>query len=162
MGGVGLNLQNASAVINMDQPWNPAVLEQRIGRVHRLGQHKPVKVIHFISQGTIEKATVSIPEQMPKRMALPVDVAETQKTTRAEISKVPDDTNEAWSEVLTSGMSFLQKIGKVLSSGGEKKSPVIVRDNEGKAYFRIPLPENNQLQQIVQLISNMAQNQEKN
>jgi superfamily II DNA/RNA helicase len=36
--GVGLNLQNASAVFNMDLPWNPAVLEQRIGRVHRLGQ----------------------------------------------------------------------------------------------------------------------------
>jgi SNF2 family DNA or RNA helicase len=34
-GGVGLNLQHASAVVNMDLPWNPAVLEQRIGRVHR-------------------------------------------------------------------------------------------------------------------------------
>ncbi|HZK79974.1 MAG TPA: DEAD/DEAH box helicase, partial [Humisphaera sp.] len=37
-GGVGLNLQHASVVVNMDIPWNPAVLEQRIGRVHRLGQ----------------------------------------------------------------------------------------------------------------------------
>ena len=37
-GGVGLNLQHASVVVNMDLPWNPAVLEQRIGRVHRLGQ----------------------------------------------------------------------------------------------------------------------------
>ena len=38
-GGVGLNLQHAAAVVvNMDLPWNPAVLEQRIGRVHRLGQ----------------------------------------------------------------------------------------------------------------------------
>ena len=36
-GGVGLNLQHASVVVNMDLPWNPAVLEQRIGRVHRLG-----------------------------------------------------------------------------------------------------------------------------
>ena len=37
-GGTGLNLQHASVVVNMDVPWNPAVLEQRIGRVHRLGQ----------------------------------------------------------------------------------------------------------------------------
>ena len=37
-GGVGLNLQAASAVINFEPPWNPARLEQRIGRVHRLGQ----------------------------------------------------------------------------------------------------------------------------
>ena len=54
-GGVGLNLQNASAVVNLDQPWNPAVLEQRIGRVHRLGQRRPVRVVHFIAQGTIEE-----------------------------------------------------------------------------------------------------------
>ena len=39
----------------MDLPWNPAVLEQRIGRVHRLGQRNPVQVINFIAQGTIEE-----------------------------------------------------------------------------------------------------------
>ncbi len=59
-GGVGLNLQNASVVVNMDQPWNPAVLEQRIGRVHRLGQHRPVRVVHFISQGTIEEGMLGL------------------------------------------------------------------------------------------------------
>ena len=40
-GGVGLNLQAASAVVNFEPPWNPARLEQRIGRVHRLGQIAP-------------------------------------------------------------------------------------------------------------------------
>ncbi|MCX5757638.1 MAG: C-terminal helicase domain-containing protein, partial [Candidatus Hydrogenedentes bacterium] len=59
-GGVGLNLQNASVVVNMDQPWNPAVLEQRIGRVHRLGQHRPVRVVHFVAQGTIEHGMLNI------------------------------------------------------------------------------------------------------
>ena len=59
-GGVGLNLQNAAAVVNLDQPWNPAVLEQRIGRVHRLGQHRPVRVVHFIAQGTIEEGMLSL------------------------------------------------------------------------------------------------------
>ncbi|MFA6245101.1 MAG: C-terminal helicase domain-containing protein, partial [Candidatus Hydrogenedentales bacterium] len=46
-GGVGLNLQFASTMINMDQPWNPAVLEQRVGRIHRLGQRRNVQVYHF-------------------------------------------------------------------------------------------------------------------
>ncbi len=59
-GGVGLNLQNASAVINMDLPWNPAVLEQRIGRTHRLGQHRPVRVVNFVAQGTIEHGMLSL------------------------------------------------------------------------------------------------------
>lgn len=59
-GGIGLNLQNASTVINMDLPWNPAVLEQRIGRIHRLGQHQPVRVVNFIAQGTIEHGMLSL------------------------------------------------------------------------------------------------------
>ncbi len=59
-GGVGLNLQHASVVVNMDQPWNPAVLEQRIGRVHRLGQRRPVSVINYVAQGTIEHGMLSL------------------------------------------------------------------------------------------------------
>jgi hypothetical protein len=59
-GGVGLNLQHASMVINVDLPWNPAVLEQRIGRVHRLGQSRPVQVVNFVAQGTIEEGMLSL------------------------------------------------------------------------------------------------------
>ncbi len=59
-GGVGLNLQHANIVINMDLPWNPAVLEQRIGRVHRLGQTQPVSVVNYISQGTIEEGMLGV------------------------------------------------------------------------------------------------------
>jgi hypothetical protein len=59
-GGVGLNLQHASVVVNMDLPWNPAVLEQRIGRVHRLGQRQPVRVLNFVAQGTIEEGMLSL------------------------------------------------------------------------------------------------------
>jgi superfamily II DNA or RNA helicase len=54
-GGLGLNLQAASLVINLDLPWNPAVLEQRIGRAHRHGQKKSVQVVNLVAQGTIEE-----------------------------------------------------------------------------------------------------------
>jgi superfamily II DNA or RNA helicase/predicted nucleic acid-binding Zn finger protein len=54
-GGVGLNLQNASVVVNFEPPWNPARLEQRVGRVHRLGQSQPVHVIHMLTEGSIEE-----------------------------------------------------------------------------------------------------------
>ena len=54
-GGVGLNLQSASAVINFEPPWNPARLEQRIGRVHRMGQSRPVQVIHVLTENSIEE-----------------------------------------------------------------------------------------------------------
>ncbi len=54
-GGVGLNLQAASAVVNFEPPWNPARLEQRIGRVHRMGQTHPVQVIHLLTENSIEE-----------------------------------------------------------------------------------------------------------
>ncbi len=54
-GGVGLNLQRAaSACINLEMPWNPAVLEQRIGRIHRLGQELPIDVYNLVSEYGIE------------------------------------------------------------------------------------------------------------
>jgi hypothetical protein len=53
-GGVGLNLQNASVVINCDLPWNPAKLEQRIARAWRKHQTRAVTVFNLVSENTIE------------------------------------------------------------------------------------------------------------
>lgn len=54
-GSTGLNLQSASLLINIDLPWNPAVLEQRIARIYRLGQQNPVQIINMVASGTIEQ-----------------------------------------------------------------------------------------------------------
>ncbi len=59
-GSTGLNLQHASTLVNMDLPWNPAILEQRIARIHRLGQTRPVQVINFVAKGTIEEGMLSV------------------------------------------------------------------------------------------------------
>ncbi len=59
-GSTGLNLQHASTLVNMDLPWNPAVLEQRIARIHRIGQIRPVQVINFVAKGTIEEGMLSV------------------------------------------------------------------------------------------------------
>lgn len=53
-GGVGLNLQAASVLINLDLPWNPAVLEQRIARVHRLGQAETVHALLLVAADSYE------------------------------------------------------------------------------------------------------------
>lgn len=52
-GAEGLNLQFCSMVINYDLPWNPQVVEQRIGRCHRFGQEHDVVVINFISSSNV-------------------------------------------------------------------------------------------------------------
>jgi hypothetical protein len=59
-GSTGLNLQHASTLVNMDLPWNPAILEQRIARIHRMGQVRPVQVINFVAKGTIEEGMLSV------------------------------------------------------------------------------------------------------
>lgn len=54
-GSTGLNLQAANTVINVDLPWNPAVLEQRIGRAHRMGQTQQVQVFVLVTEQTLEE-----------------------------------------------------------------------------------------------------------
>ncbi len=54
-GSTGLNLQAANTVINVDLPWNPAVLEQRVARAYRMGQQQQVQVFILITEGTIEE-----------------------------------------------------------------------------------------------------------
>ncbi|HEX4144741.1 MAG TPA: DEAD/DEAH box helicase [Pirellulales bacterium] len=58
-GSTGLNLQAANTVINVDLPWNPAVLEQRIARAHRMGQNRPVQVFVLVTERTIEESLLA-------------------------------------------------------------------------------------------------------
>jgi len=66
-GGEGLNLQFCHVVINYDIPWNPMRLEQRIGRVDRIGQFHPVKVVNFILENTVE---FRVREVLEEKLAL--------------------------------------------------------------------------------------------
>jgi len=59
-GGVGLNLQSGNVLINLDMPWNPAVLNQRIARIHRLGQKESVHVIIMISKNSYEEKVADL------------------------------------------------------------------------------------------------------
>ena len=67
-GGVGLNLQSAAWLVNLDIPWNPGTLEQRIGRIYRLGQEKPVNIINLVAQESIEHNLLGV-IQFKKSMA---------------------------------------------------------------------------------------------
>jgi SNF2 family DNA or RNA helicase len=58
-GSTGLNLQAANTVINVDLPWNPAILEQRIARAHRMGQKQLVQVYVLVTEDTIEESLLA-------------------------------------------------------------------------------------------------------
>src|SRR5271165_4022075 len=62
-GGEGLNLQFCHMVVNLDLPWNPMKLEQRIGRVDRIGQDATVRAINFVFEDTVEFRVREVLEQ---------------------------------------------------------------------------------------------------
>ncbi len=62
-GGEGLNLQFAHIVINYDLPWNPMRIEQRIGRVDRIGQKLPVKAFNLIFEDSVELRVQEVLEE---------------------------------------------------------------------------------------------------
>lgn len=59
-GGVGLNLQAAEVVVNLDLPWNPARLEQRIARVHRIGSRRTVQVLLLVCKDSVEERILQL------------------------------------------------------------------------------------------------------
>ena len=103
-GGVGLNLQVADTVINMDQPWNPARLEQRVARAWRKHQTRAVSVINLVSENTIEHRMLGLLDQ--KRV-----LAEGVIDRRGELSAMRMPTSRA---------AFLERLHSVLdtASGG--------------------------------------------
>jgi hypothetical protein len=62
-GGEGLNLQFCHVVVNFDMPWNPMRLEQRIGRVDRIGQQHVVRAINFVLEDTVEHRVRQVLEE---------------------------------------------------------------------------------------------------
>lgn len=105
-GGVGLNLQNASLVINLDLPWNPAKLEQRIARAWRKGQTRPVHVINLIAEGTIEHG-------MLETLAHKQGLADGVLDGIGELSEI---------KLKKGGQSFLSRLEQTLEAGKERCS----------------------------------------
>jgi hypothetical protein len=219
-GGVGLNLQNASVVVNMDQPWNPAVLEQRIGRVHRLGQHRPVRVVHFISKGTIEEgmlgllafkrslftgvldggqdevflggtrlkrfmdsvetAAASVPQPMPSALE-PAEAVRAMEEAQAagaqgqtpaarqpcESSQGPASSDRVWTDIVTAGVSLLEKLGQALAAARTapqetasrpSAAPALIAQDAktGRPCLQLPLPDPETLQRISDVLAALA------
>ena len=102
-GGVGLNLQAADTVVNMDQPWNPARLEQRIARAWRKHQTRPVNVINLVSEHTIEHRMLGLLDA--KRT-----LAEGVLDRRGDLADIPLPTSRA---------AFVERMQAVLGARAE-------------------------------------------
>ena len=59
-GATGLNLQEATVLVNLDMPWNPAILDQRIARIHRLGQKHKVQIFILLAEDSYEQRVAQL------------------------------------------------------------------------------------------------------
>lgn len=97
-GSTGLNLQNASVVVNCDLPWNPAKLEQRIARAWRKHQTRAVTVINLVAENTIEHRML---ETLANKQALADGVLD----RRGDLGAIP---------LRTGGQAFLTKLNQLV------------------------------------------------
>ncbi|NVM21876.1 MAG: DEAD/DEAH box helicase [Desulfobacterales bacterium] len=132
-GSTGLNLQAANTVINVDLPWNPAVLEQRISRAHRMGQKNPVQVFILVTEETIEEnllGTLSAKHQLalaaldPDSDVTTVDLAsgmeELKRRLEVLLGTKPDaPVDESKKEQVEKEAERLVRRQKIASAGGQ-------------------------------------------
>jgi SNF2 family DNA or RNA helicase len=85
-GGVGLNLTHGSYAFMMDLWWNKAVEEQAMDRIHRLGQTRPVRIVRFVTQDSVEEGILAMQESKHaiSSGAMAKMTPEQKRTARAE------------------------------------------------------------------------------
>lgn len=119
-GGVGLNLQHAAnCVVNLEIPWNPSVLEQRIARVHRMGQKKSVQVVNMVSSECIEERILALVGQKKALFAGVFD------PNAKEVRFTPEQT-----------ASFMDKMKAVVPLAADARA-----EAEGASRAEEPLPD---------------------
>jgi len=86
-GGEGRNLQFAHGLVNYDLPWNPMRIEQRIGRLSRVGQTRDVYVFNLVAPGTIEETLLEILLRIASLAALILSIKALVTMTSFELSQ---------------------------------------------------------------------------
>lgn len=132
-GSTGLNLQAADTVINVELPWNPAVLEQRISRAHRMGQKRPVQVYLLITEGTIEESLLQTlaakhelalaaldPESDVTAVDLSSGVEELKRRLEVLIGALPDaPVDVSQQQQVAAQLALAERKQKIAAAGGQ-------------------------------------------
>jgi SNF2 family DNA or RNA helicase len=98
VGAEGVNLQFCRRIVNFDVPWNPTRIEQRIGRVHRIGQDRPVDIVNVCLAGSIEERVLTMLDERINMFELVVGEVETILGYLDEERDFPDAVLEAFAD----------------------------------------------------------------
>jgi superfamily II DNA or RNA helicase len=97
-GGEGRNMQFCNTLINFDVPWNPMAIEQRIGRIDRIGQDREVFVFNLVTRGTLEEQVLALLEEKISMFELVVGEVGAILGALEEEREFPDLVLQAWLE----------------------------------------------------------------
>jgi superfamily II DNA or RNA helicase len=102
-GGEGRNIQFCNTLINFDVPWNPMAIEQRIGRIDRIGQHREVFVFNLVTRGTLEDQLLALLEEKISMFELVVGEVGAILGGLGEERDFPELALDAWLEATEAG-----------------------------------------------------------
>lgn len=97
-GGEGRNVQFCNTIINFDLPWNPQVIEQRIGRIHRIGQEREVFVFNLATRGTVEDQILRVLDEKINMFELVVGEVQSIMGEMEDDSEFSSMVFSAWFE----------------------------------------------------------------
>ena len=95
-GGEGRNIQFCNTLINFDVPWNPMAIEQRIGRIDRIGQSREVFVFNLVTRGTLEEQVLALLDEKISMFELVVGEVGAILGGLEEEREFPDLVLDAW------------------------------------------------------------------
>ena len=115
-GTEGRNLQFCHRIVNFDLPWNPMEIEQRIGRLHRLGQKHPVRIYNLVQRGTLQEHLLQILQEKLNLFELVVGETGLILGERFSGDEFADEVLRRWRESEGCVGEALQSLGNELAA----------------------------------------------
>lgn len=115
--GEGRNLQFCRNMINFDLPWNPMRIEQRVGRIHRIGQTQEVRIYNLVAQGTVEDYILDILDQKLNMFELVIGEMDMILGHLADERDFEDLVLDIWVQARTSdeATAGFEKLGQAMA-----------------------------------------------
>ena len=115
-GTEGRNLQFCYRLVNFDLPWNPMEIEQRIGRLHRLGQQHPVRIYNLVQAGTLQEHLLQILQEKLNLFELVVGETGLVLGERFSSDEFAEEVLRRWRESDGRVAEALQSLGDELAA----------------------------------------------
>lgn len=166
-GSTGLNLQAASILINIDLPWNPAILEQRIARIYRIGQPRNIQVINMVASQTIEERMLTTLNFKTSLFEGILDNgADTIFLENSKLDKIIDsikevvETNDATDENQYESSNFVEETEKSVIQSEDQQQDKVAKDTPIEPMFPFDDEPDIETHELQETTSDVPQPQE--